>query len=110
MTTLVFGGKKKSGKRLTGGGIGAIVANAAGGALSMGSSLLETGANMVKGSATEAQAGGGRRRRRSSRHHGGSCRSSRHGGSRSRKLRKRTGKVRRHATRSYRKTKRTKRA
>ena len=106
MTTLVFGGKKKSGKRLTGGGIGAIVANAAGGALSMGSSLLETGANMVKGSATEAQAGGGRRRRRSSRHHGGS----RHGGSRSRKLRKRTGKVRRHATRSYRKTKRTKRA
>ncbi len=109
MTTLVFGGKNKSGKRLTGGGIGAMAANAAGAALNAGSSLLEAGANMVKGSAAQAQAGGGRRRRRSSRH-GSSCRSSRHGGSRSRKLRKRTGKVRRHATRSYRKTKRTKRA
>jgi hypothetical protein len=103
---LVLGGKKKSGKRLTGGGIMDMAANATGAALKMGSSLLQTGADMVKGSAGEAQAGGGRRRRRSSRRHGGS----RHGGSRSRKLRKRTGKVRRHATRSYRKTKRTKRA
>ena len=104
--TYVFGGKNKSGKRLTGGGFGTMIGNATGTVLSIGSSLLETGANMVKGSAAGAQTGGGRRRRRSSRHHGGS----RHGGSRSRKLRKRTGKVRRHATRSYRKTKRTKRA
>jgi hypothetical protein len=106
MTTLVFGGKNKRSKRLTGGSFMNVVGNAAGGALSMGAELLKTGANMVKGSAAEAQAGGGRRRRRSSRRHG----SSHHGGSRSRKLRKRTGKVRRHATRSYRKTKRTKRA
>jgi len=103
MTTLVFGGKKKGGKSLTGGGVMKLVGNAAGSALNMGSSLLKTGADMVKGGATDAQSGGGRRRRRSSRRRSSRRRSSS-------KLRKRTGKVRRHATRSYRKTKRTKRA
>jgi len=103
MSIPLLGGKKKGDKSLTGGGVGEWVGNVAGESLNMASSLLKTGANMVKGGATDAQAGGGRRRRRSSRRRSSRRRSSS-------KLRKRTGKVRRHATRSYRKTKRTKRA
>jgi hypothetical protein len=105
MTTIILGGKKKGTKNLKGGGMFDMIGNVAGTALDMGASVLQKSATMVKGGTApevvETTQTGGRRRRRSSR---------RRSTSRSRKLRKRTGKVRRHATRSYRKTKKTKRS
>jgi len=108
--TQFLGGKKKRSKTLKGGGgFFNMLSNAAGTALNATKAAAVAGMDTVKGTAapkaptaTEtaptAQAGGHRRRRTSRR------------GSSSRRRRVRSSKVRRHATRSYRRKKRTRRA
>jgi hypothetical protein len=102
MTTVILGGKKKGTKNLTGGGLMDMAKNAVITAVDATKAAAGAGIDVVKGTAAETTQSGGRRRRRRSSRRRSSARSS--------KLRKRTGKVRRHATRSYRKTKKTKRA
>jgi hypothetical protein len=100
MSVLLLGGKKYKNKSLTGGSMLEMGKNMFNTALGAAGAAADAGSKFVKGTASETTQSGGRRRRSSRR------RSS----ARSSKLRKRTGKVRRHATRSYRRTKQTRRA
>ena len=101
MSVLLLGGKKYKNKSLTGGSMIDMGKNLFNTALGAAGAAADAGSKFVKGTAAETTQSGGRRHRRSSR---------RRSSARSSKLRKRTGKVRRHATRSYRRTKQTRRA